>query len=1029
MKKTALFLALVMVLTAIGMPITMAGVSYDPYTGLEALTCTEVYNGSASTTKDDRGFIRNVRDTSHILFKGVDFGKKSPLSVDVYHGTSGGEATNGYIEIRLDDPTSAPVARVKMVASAWDAATPGTGDIITPFTGVHDVYITNTKGVSNIFRAVFMKGGGGSSAAVTYTGDNQFADIAENPYKESIYTLLQLGLLEGFTKDVYEPMLGVSRADFANVMFKILNDGTYEAYDEIYADVKVDNKAFNAISYLNGINVVTMPADKKFNPYNFIKTNDAIVMAIRALGFEEMAKLKGGYPAGYLAVAGEEGLLDGLAIEEYLRRDSMAVLVENILNADYLDLSSIAADGFGYVRKSGILSKTRGILKGEGVVSATSLTSLNAPISSVKAGSVIIEGNLFLTGETPAEALLGYATNFFYTEKGEDRTLICIRPKKNSIITEISTQDALEVISLTESALTILEDGAEKEEIISFEPDTRFIYNKKAIDASLSSILDSGVFKGKIIFIENKNAEDVVIIEQYKSVIVASINSTAQTFKDSAGNSYNLNPNKGSVTVTKGGKASAFNMLTSGSILTMYASKNQTGDKYILVNIEEKTVEGTISETDGDIIIIDGAKYTASPQCTKPLSAGVTAKFNVNSFNEIVTYKDIAVSAVSKIAVLIDYTPAATGTLNDVMEIKVFNKDNTEAILPLAKSATIDGVKCINFNEKLNGKSPFVGLKNVDKNTIIIYSVNEKGEVVVLDTHKPGANTSNDKLERLTTNGTESLQMFAPLSTIMRSYRSAIPFETNPEFFIFDVTDDTDSLYYAASYPGGVELGTAISLDVYTTNAPFAQFCIWQGKGSAGTGGIKNPEIIDKKTTVVTADGEKGTKITTVGAAGGKSYVITEKDILSYPALANIVNVLDKGDLVRFKADSRGNVTGIVVVMFADGADKRMDGAIEVTPTISKTLPYVSNGSSVGRYFYGTVEDKIGDFVNLKYKDASGNVWYEYFKLPKNVAKYDVNGGSPVLKSSISSANVAKGDTISVVVASNNVQQVMLLNH
>ena len=70
-----------------------------------------------------------------------------------------------------------------------------------------------------------------------------------------------------------------------------------------------------------------------FAPDAPVKYEEAITMLVRALGYEPAAKDKGGYPSGYMVVAGEQKLNNNVAVMFGMpaNRGNVAKLVNNAL--------------------------------------------------------------------------------------------------------------------------------------------------------------------------------------------------------------------------------------------------------------------------------------------------------------------------------------------------------------------------------------------------------------------------------------------------------------------------------------------------------------------------------------------------------------------------------------------------------------------------------------------------------------------------------------------------------------------------
>ncbi len=1030
MKQMSLILVLAIILTTLSMPFVEAAGTHDPYLALEMVKFDEIVNKAANTTADDRGFVRNITAGKHILFRAVDFGEFGPVGVDIY-AASEGTSAGGEVVIRIDDPKSEPIARVTTEGAGWANAVRLYTDITKRFTGVHDVYVSNEGGVSNLFRAVFVEGEEVSSGAVAYVGDVEFDDIKGNPYEYSIYTLWNLGILEGFAEGVYEPEIGVSRADFSKILFRVLNNGEHKSTEQIYSDVPKDDEAFDAVGFLNSRGVISMPEDKKFNPYSFIKTVDAVVMTVRALGYEPLAKLRGGYPTGYMTIAVEEGLLRGLKIDEHLRRDTMAVLVENMLDADYLDIKSISSDGtVDYEKTAGILELTRGIYRGKGIISANSCTQLNIPDSSVENGEVVINGKTYLVGDTAAELLLGYDVNYFYTvdKEADKRTIICVRPQNGLDIDVYDTAENAEGVDINEQGISCGIVGG-RDKAVSFSGTTRFIYNGVAIDGLLSDAMGGNEFRGRITHIKHSNADDVVLIEHYTNVVVESVDTLKNVVKDKlSGKVFNFDSKDNNVLILKDGERSSFRSIVTGSVLTVYASNSSSKRGFIKAIIESGVVSGTVTMVKKETVIIDNQGYKISPDCRDTIFAGMTGNFVINSFGEIVTI-DYTAKEGAQVGIILDYAEESE-PFEDYLRIKVFNKDEQTVILPLKQTVTMDGVVCKTVHEVVNGKGLYRGLKNVNMQTLIHYNVNSSGEINMIDTYLIGAENSNDVLKRLTS-GVESMNFVRDNSMIVRSTGAgAFPYDTDPEFFIFWEANNPDTLIYNSKFEIGGDIGseTIFNGDIYSLDSknPYAEYVVWQGRGDISK--WKPVKIFNEISYSIDENGNYGYTVNLKSSTGEEDYFVSEESLGENIALKAILDTVVKGDAVRFKLNQKGHIVSGQVMFFHDGSEMRNG----VSAAVSKSLGI---GSGADRYqylrtLYGKVVAKFGKFIELEYLDASGNAVREYCYVDGNVAKCDYTDTTrPALEVSIPGDNIEVGSKVAVFTANAVTQQVVIYVH
>lgn len=1036
-KKTAMVLIITLIITCFGTFSAIAAGPHNPYEGINIPNYDEITNKTDNMTSDSRGFVRNVNTNSKIVFKKVDFGSAGAEAVSIFAAADGSEAAKCTVSLRLDDPNSVPIVTVPAVASGWATPAELYAELPKKIKGVHDLYITNETSVSNLFKVVFVESQAGAAAATVqgfeYRGDIVFDDIAGSQYEFPIYTIYQLGILDGFIEKRYEPELGVTRGQYAKAMFRIMTDRSYVAQEAAFADVdpEKDPELYNAVSYLNDMGVVSMPDDKLFDPYNYITVTDAVVMSLRALGFKKLAEFEGGYPAGYLTVARREGILKGLSGEKYLRRGEAAVLIENVLNADYLDVEAIGADGdVKYRREAGIMSVFRDVYKGTGIISDTPYTSLVIPEGTEGAKDVVINDAVFSAGSTPAASYLGFEVDYYYQKQGDKNILVCVRPNSSVPVEVFDTSKGINISSITESGLIYVDANGEREEI-SFPASTRFVYNHKAIDKPLAETMPSGTFTGAVTYIKNYGGNHVVLIEQYVNIVAKSIDSmTGMVLDEYSGKSYNFSSKDNDAIIVKDGKEGSIRNISAGTVLTVYASNSSKGKSYIKAIIESNTVTGMVTAVDSNgRVTIEGEKYLVSPCYPGSIAIGASGVFTINGFNDIVAYSP-AKESQQNVAVLLGYKGNSNGVFNAVQEVKVFTKENKEVIIPLVEKPYIDGVRCTEFDETVDGKDDFVGLDNVPIHTIVSYNTNADGQITVLDTCKTGAGNEKDVLRRLTADGPINVNrvtgtsMFIDSSTGLAKY----PYSGNPGIFEFWTSGDPETLVYTTTFSVATGYTTdQFSGDLYSFEQDYdlVQYIIWNGK--AGATGSSAPLLFKEYQYGITEEGDEILTIVLTSAAAEIKYTVQAENIA---AVLPKLQVLRKGDMVIVRNSKKDGVVGIDAVFFCDGADSRGG----MTAAISENNPFKNNGG-VDRdqnikYIYGVVEEKFDEFIKIKYVNSSSEEVTEYCKIPTGgIARYDYIDGRDNLAIGVSKDDLKKGDKVAMFVYTKALVHLVKYNH
>lgn len=172
------------------------------------------------------------------------------------------------------------------------------------------------------------------SAAATVSA---FSDVAEdNAYAAAINDLVEKKIINGVGDDKFDPDGSVTRWQMALMIARALTaDDTidWSKGTQLFTDI---DQWYGAINYAYSKGIVTGVGNNKFEPNEGIKYHDALLMALRALGYTVDVSGDPYYLAGFFK-AEELGLTANVDIEKAdkeLTRAETAQVLYNMLGAD-----------------------------------------------------------------------------------------------------------------------------------------------------------------------------------------------------------------------------------------------------------------------------------------------------------------------------------------------------------------------------------------------------------------------------------------------------------------------------------------------------------------------------------------------------------------------------------------------------------------------------------------------------------------------------------------------------------------------
>jgi uncharacterized protein YuzE len=205
-------------------------------------------------------------------------------------------------------------------------------------------------------------------------------DVAGTDCEEAVARLGALGIIVGYPDGTFRPDQPVTRAEFSKIIVAALGIGEaaqYAAGVTRFPDVAADHWASGYINVAVDVGVIVGYPDGTFLPENQVTYAEAIKMIVAALGYTPKAEALGGYPGGYLAVAAEEGITDGVNVIGSLsaNRGAIAMMVDNSLEVDLMEQVSYGDSPRWETVDKTLLKNKLGVEEVEGVVTAISKTA------------------------------------------------------------------------------------------------------------------------------------------------------------------------------------------------------------------------------------------------------------------------------------------------------------------------------------------------------------------------------------------------------------------------------------------------------------------------------------------------------------------------------------------------------------------------------------------------------------------------------------------------------------------------------
>ena len=355
-----------------------------------------------------------------------------------------------------------------------------------------------------------------------------FNDIASSEAETAIRALSALGIVEGCGEDSFCPQNPVTRAEFTAMLNRALgiDAGVWAGEAAAFSDVGADHWAAGDIAFGVSAGFLSGYGDGTFRPDDDITYSEIIKLLVSVVGYGPAAEENGGYPNGYLAAAGQAGILKRAAFssEEAATREMAAQLLYQAMKAEVIEPLYGQETAYQMTGETLLdrLLKNQNLFSITGVVTQTAQTGLKGE-SQLSENRICIDDVVFDKGAAEAESYLGMRVEAYYYKANEKDTpvLTSVVPMDNHVL-KIQADD----IANTDLVKGVIEYGDRKR--VRLASDFAVIYNGKAISNVKKA--DLQIANGTMTLLDNSKDDvyDVVFIDESYSVVVDKVSKATQ---------------------------------------------------------------------------------------------------------------------------------------------------------------------------------------------------------------------------------------------------------------------------------------------------------------------------------------------------------------------------------------------------------------------------------------------------------------------------------------------------------------------
>ena len=492
----------------------------------------------------------------------------------------------------------------------------------------------------------------------------QTDDVSDSSFAFELSVIRDMKVMDPYQDGSMRPLGTVSRAEFTVMLMRLLGYGEISGTGAEFDDVGSSYWAYGSILLARSLGIVSGGGNNRFMPDEAATEAQAVKMTLCGLGYEAAAEAKGGWTTGYLSIAAQNKIADGLSgdLSNPLTRERAAKILYNALDIEIMTES--VNDRF---EKGETLFEARYEANdwehGKGLVTANYDTAI-LETAHLERDQVIIDGKRYRIGETDAAELLGMRVEYFAyeDEHGENRLLSVFATSKNHVL----EFDSSRVEQMSADAITYYEteDAQRTTKVRLSAP--KLVINGQWINGFTDR--DLTIDEGTVRLIDNDNDEsyDIIFLNRSRSFLVDRVSeSNSLVYLKQA----ELNGRKAvkldeddkdiHCDIRKNGSKINLSGIKPKDVITVFASPNL---ERVRAEISDDAKDGILSEIDSNApsVGIDGERYDVAASMKSrlaELNIGTSYRFYLDGSGRVAYAEKTSDASESDMAYLMGCQP------------------------------------------------------------------------------------------------------------------------------------------------------------------------------------------------------------------------------------------------------------------------------------------------------------------------------------------------------------------------------------
>lgn len=523
----------------------------------------------------------------------------------------------------------------------------------------------------------------------------------------------------------------VRRSEMVKILCNLFNLEPQKAETPCFDDVSENDRGYIEAVVINGY--MSGYGDREFGPDDYVTGQQVLKIFVSIECGDALPQAMGGFPDGYYKAAKKMGMISAstLVSEDAARRIDVAEIIYSVLESDAIRISGIDGDNIIYESVEGatFLSDIIGIYRYEGILCKNKATALTEPSGTgderVQIGEAVINDTEDLARDYLGCKVIAYAKK----TSGEDSyNIVSIMEAKTNNSLKINVEDFVGAAGFKFEYY-----AGNKVKTIQMSPGCKMIYN------GVLTNYDESKFNfniGEIKLMDNNDdgKYDVVLITDYKTIIVERINVKDETISSRFGNE-NLELKDSYCRITYDDEKAELDGISAGAVILAAVSENTADIKAIDIKVSTTKVAGTVEtkrdNEDGVFVDVGGETYKISKYAQSladtgaipRIDAGDSVQLFLDAFGNVAYYKKNAAG------LSVGYLMAGVvdpGVLTPIIRVKIFTEKEEIIYLQAGESVKVNGekVKIDKMDDALKNRFVETGLVEYEAENDVLQSIN-----------------------------------------------------------------------------------------------------------------------------------------------------------------------------------------------------------------------------------------------------------------------------------------------------------------